>query len=353
MKIRSQKRKKNTVHLEVEEEYSKFAEAIEKSLLAAGREIKIPGFRQGKAPKDMIRQAINPEYVESRAAQDLIADLYPLVIDETKIEPIDYPNIDIVESKKDQPFVFKISVDVYPEVKLGKYKGLKVEKKSAEIAEEEIDKTLGNFQERFAKTDAEGNREVMPLDDEFAKKVSRFQTLAELRSEIRSAMQNEKKAAVEADVKDKLVAATSDDAELDVPNGMIEREINIMLDELRTTLMRSGLTLDDYLKGVNKEEKAMREEMRKSAEIRVKGKIVLKAVAAEEKMSVSEEEVEVELQSMAAASGEKIEELKKRLDDGVREYIEEYLLRKKALDFLVEKAKITILDEPQGKEEKA
>ena len=143
MKIRSQKRKKNTVHLEVEEEYSKFAEAIEKSLLAAGREIKIPGFRQGKAPKDMIRQAINPEYVESRAAQDLIADLYPLVIDETKIEPIDYPNIDIVESKKDQPFVFKISVDVYPEVKLGKYKGLKVEKKSAEIAEEEIDKVIG------------------------------------------------------------------------------------------------------------------------------------------------------------------------------------------------------------------
>lgn len=363
MKIRSQKRENNTVHLEVEEDYGKFAEAAEKALLAAGREIKIPGFRQGKAPKDMIRKAINPEYLDSRAAQNLIGDLYPQIIDEAKLEPVDYPNVDvdypnvdIVEQKKDKPFVFKVSVDVYPEVKLGKYKGLKVDKKPTEVTEEEIDKTLANFQERMAKTDAEGKKELPPLDDEFAKKVSRFQTLTELKTEVRTAMENEKKAASEADVKDKLVAAASEDAEVEVPGGMIEREINIMLDELRSSLMRSGLTLDDYLKGVKKDEKAMREEMRKSAEIRVKGKVVLKAIAAAEKMAVSDEELETELKNMAAASGEKIEDLKKRLDEGIKDYIDEYLLRKKALDFLVEKAKVKLLEpqevKDQPKEEK-
>jgi len=340
VKIRTQKREGNRVILEVEEEYSRFEEAAEKALVEVGKEIKLPGFRPGKAPREMIERAVNREAVEHRAEQNLISEIYPEIIDVARLEPVDYPNVEILQQEKEKAFIFKLSVDVYPLVKLGRYKGLRVEKKSTEVTGEEIVKILGNLQERFAVTNAEGKKELLPLDDEFAKKVSRFGTLAELKEEVREALQKEKMAEAEADVKNKLIAAASAEAQVEIPPAMVEREIGVMLDELRTSLAQSGLTLEDYLRGAKKEEKSLRDEMRKSAEIRVKGKVVLKAVAEAEQMKITPEEVQAELKSLAESSEQKPEELEKNLGEGGRKYIEDYLLRKKALDFLAEKASI-------------
>lgn len=340
MRILSQKREGNKVLLEVEEDYKQLLKAVDKSLVEAGKEIKVPGFRQGKAPRELVERALNPEAIEARAAQNLISEIYPKLIDETKIEPIDYPNVEIVEQKKNKPFIFKISVDVYPEVKLGKYKGLKVEKKVVEIKDEEIVKVLGNFQERFAKTGPDGKKEVLSLDDEFAKKVSRYGTLAELKEEVRQTMQKDREAQSEADLKNNLIAAASAEAKVDIPNGMIEREVEIMLDELRSSLTQSNLTLEDYLKGIKKEEKTLRDELRKSSGVRVRGKVVLKAVAEAEKMKITDEEMENEIKSMAESSGKDVAAAKKNLEEGSRKFIDDYMLRRKALDFIVEKAKI-------------
>ena len=267
MKIRGQKREGNRAILEVEEDYSRFEQSVGQALAAAGREIKLPGFRPGKAPREIVERSINREAVEHRAAQNLIAESYPKIVDEARIKPVDYPNVDIIQQEKGQPFVFKLSVDVYPEVKLGKYKGLKVEKKANET---------------------------------------------------------------EGDVKDQLVAAVSAEAKVDIPPAMVEHEIDLMLDELKTSLSQSNLTLEDYLRGAKKEEKGLRDEMRKSAEIRMKGKIVLKAVAAAEKIKVLPEDLQAEIKALGIEKG---------LSEGSREYIEDYLLRKKALEFLVKEAK--------------
>lgn len=340
MNIRSQKREGNRVIIEVEEDFFRFEKAFEKAVADAGKEVKLPGFRPGKAPREMVEKALNREAVEHYAAQNLVSEIYPQIIKEAKIEPVDYPNVEILQQEKGKPFVFRISVDVYPEVKLGKYKGLKVEKKSAAVTEDEVLRVLGNLQARFAVTNAEGKKELLPLDDEFARKVSRYGTLAELKEEIREALQKEKMAEVEADVKNKLIAAASAEAKVEIPPAMIEREIDIMLDELKTSLAQSNLTLEDYLRGTKKEERSLRDEMRKSAEIRVRGKVVLKAVAEAEKLSVSPEEKEKELKALAESSGQNPEELEKKLGEEGKKFIEDYLLRKKALDFLLEKAKI-------------
>ena len=170
MKIRSQKREGNIVTVEVEEDYAAFAVAVEQSLAEAAKEVKLPGFRQGKAPKDMVEKALDRAVVENRAAQDLISDTYPKILDAGQIEPVDYPNIELVTLEKDKPLVYKISVEVYPEVKLGKYKGLKVEKKPTQVTEAELVTVLGRLQERFATKNAEGKLELLPLDDEFAKR---------------------------------------------------------------------------------------------------------------------------------------------------------------------------------------
>ncbi|MDD5382725.1 MAG: trigger factor, partial [Candidatus Margulisbacteria bacterium] len=237
-------------------------------------------------------------------------------------------------------FIFKLIVDVYPEVKLGKYKGVKVEKKEAKVTEEDVLKVLGNIQDRYAKPGPDGKKEVSALDDEFAKKVSRFGTLAELKEEIRSVMLKDREAEADADLKNRLIAEAATDTKADLPPGMVEREIDIMLDELRASLSQNGLTLEDYLKGIKKEEKTLRNEVRRAAEIRAKGKVVLKAIALTEKLAVTPQEIEAEMKVIASGSTETLAEMKKRLGEEGMKYMEEYLLRKKALDFLMAKAKI-------------
>jgi len=337
MKIISNSREGNKVLIEVEEEYTQFEKAQEKALVKAGREIKIPGFREGKAPKEMVKKAMNQEYVDSHAAQELISELYPQILEETKIDPVDFPKVDILEQEKNKPFKFKIEVDVYPEVKLGKYKGLKLEKKKAEVTEDDVMKVLENIRTRMS----QGKEKEITLDDEFAKQISRHGTLAELKAEAQVTMQKEKESEAEADLKNKAIAEASKDAELDIPAAMIEREVDVMLDELRSSLASSKLTLDDYLKGIKKEESALRDELKKSSEIRVKGKLVLKAIAEAEEIKVEDSEMEEELKALAQASGREL----KDVDEGTKKYIEEYVLRRKALDFLVEKAKVTEVEQ--------
>ncbi|MFH1826581.1 MAG: trigger factor [bacterium] len=340
MKINSQTREGNKIILEVEVDYSQFLAAVDKTLGEAGKQIKIPGFREGKAPKEMVERAIDRKYLESQAAQNLIGDLYPKIIEETKIEPVDYPNIEILEQKKKKPFVFKVTVDVYPDVELGKYKGIKVDKTMIEVSDDEIAKVLGNLQQRMAKAGPDEKKEISPLDDEFAKKVSRFGTLAELNEELKQTMIKDRTAQAEADVRNKLVAEISQDAKVEIPAGMVEREISIMLDELKNSLAQSGLTLEQYLQSIKKEEQTLRDELKKSAEIRVKGKVVLRAVAKAEKIEISDEEMAKEIEEMAKSSGQKPEDLKQRMNQSFKEYVEDYMLRRKALDYVMEKAKI-------------
>ena len=249
--------------------------------------------------------------------------------------------MEIKQLESGKPFVFKITVDVYPEVKLGKYQGLKVEKKSAAVTEEEILALLGRLQERFSITNAEGKKELLSLDDEFAKKVSSFGTLAELKEEVKTTMLKDKEAEAEADLRNKLVAEAIAKVEVELPAGMIEREIDIMLDELAGSLAQSGLTVEDYLRGTKKEMENLRQEMRKAAEGRVKGKVVLKAIAEKEEIKVTDDDIKKELTQISAETGQPLDHLEKNFNESARRgYMEEYLMRQKALDYLVAKAEI-------------
>ncbi len=172
--------------------------------------------------------------------------------------------------------------------------------------------------------------------------MSRYQTLEELKKELRESMQRDKEGQEDAEVRNKLIAGASADAKMDIPNGMLEREIDIMLDELKNSIAPMNLSLEDYLKGIKKDIKTMREELHKSAKVRVMGKVVLKAVAEAEKMNVSDEEMNEELKALASAGGQAPEDLS-NLDEHARKYIVDYLLRRKALDFMVEKAKVKIV----------
>lgn len=421
MKITKQEKNKNQYKFEIESDFESFKKARNEVIADFAKEMKVPGFRPGKAPKNIVEQNLNIEAVNDKAAQHLISTLYPKIISETKIDPVDYPNVEILKFEEGKPFQFSLTVDVYPEIKLGKYKGLKASKKSMAVTEDEVIKFLGDLQNRFAKhvditdgsaekddlvdlsiqAEAEGaqikrwprelehfplglgyisqefdnevvgmkpaeekefkvtfpatynvaeiagkevsfkvkvksihRKELLSLDDEFAKMVSNYGSMAELKEEVKKNLEMEKKEESEADLKNQLITLVSADAEVDMPEALVRIESDLMLDELKTSLSRSNLTLEDYLKSLKKTENEIRTELRKPAESRAKGKVVLKKISEVENITVAPHDLDTEIALMAQGTDRSTDEYKKSLGHGGLEYVNDYLLRRKALDFL-------------------
>lgn len=427
MKILKNVREGNKVTLEIEESAEELQKSVEITLKEAAEDMHLPGFRKGKAPKAMIEKNLNQKAIDDHSAQQLIGQLYAKIIKETKIDPVGYPKIDIKKLARGNPFVFTLELEVYPEVTLGKYKGLSVEKKSVTVTEDEVIKVIGDLQNRMSKwkdvtdraskeqdvldLEVEANsdgteiktwprdmqyypvgskyispdfdkelvglelntekefsikfaadyqvkevadkevkfkvkvkkiqeKELTPLDDAFAKQVSKFGSLAELKVELTKNLEEEKKQASESDLKNKLVEEASKGTDLDIPQAMVDSEIQIMLDEMKGSLARSNITLENYLKSIGKNEEDMISEFINPANQRVKGKIILKAIAEKEKIEATVDDINEELTPYAAQEKKTADELRESLNDGQIDFLKESILRRKALDFLVEHAKI-------------
>jgi trigger factor len=376
---------------------------------------------------DLVEKNINRAAVEDEAIQDLISEAYPKILEETKYRPVDYPSIKVISREEGKPLVFSLEIDLYPEVKLGKIKGIKVQALSTEVEEKDVLDTLGSLQNRFAKysevsrpaengdlvvldlTSKEGDkdfpifnkkamsfpigaawidkrfdealigikvgetkeftlkfddkhaikdvqgkkitfsatatkisgRELEPLTDEFAKKVSGLGTLAELKEEVMRSLKGEKAAQADATVKDQLVAGLLKECEVDVPEAMVRVETEIMVDELKQSLAENRLTLDAYLKSVRKTEAEIKAELKPGAEVRTKSKVIMRAIAEQEGLKCTEDEFDAELMKYAAAEGETLDNYKKKVGPNARDFIDDYIVRHKALDFVLSHAKIS------------
>ncbi len=151
MKILKQEKLGNQVTLEIEEEYSKLEPKIEKAYTEASREVNVPGFRLGKVPAGLLKKYIHEEAVIDRAVQFLFSDIYPDIVNASGIKPVDYPGVELKKLDKTSPIIFTVKVDVYPEIKLGNYKKLALEKRSTEVTDADIDKTIGYIKQNYSK----------------------------------------------------------------------------------------------------------------------------------------------------------------------------------------------------------
>ena len=339
MKILKQEKKGNQEILEIEEEYSKLKPHIDEAYVEASREVKIPGFRQGKVPADLMKKYINEEAVIDRAVQLLISDIYPAMIDSTKIRPVDYPNVEIKKLEKGTPIIFNVKVDVYPEIKLGAYKKITLKKHVAKVLDEDVEKTIDFIKKGYAKQTKTLENDL-PLDDEFAKKVSRMNTMQELRAMIRSNIEEEKKREADQSTRDDVTHKLSEIVEADIPKGMIEREIDSMLSDLEVSLKRNRMTLESYLSAVKKDMNKLRDEMKSSAEVRIKAKLALESIAEKEKLEVEQKDIDAEIEAIAQHYGKTAEAYKSEVSGEVMDSIKEYMLREKAIDFVISKAKV-------------
>lgn len=339
MKILKQDRKDSQVTLEIEESYSSLDPHIEKAYKEVASDVKIPGFRQGKIPANVIKKYINEEAVMDRALQMLISDLYPEIINESKLKPVDYPNVEVKQLKSGQPVIFEIKVDVYPQIKLGNYKGIQVKSKATSVEEKEVDNTIEFIRKNYADQNKVKTEDVV-LDDDFARKVSRLNTYVELRETIKSNIEEEKKHESEASIKDEVTRKLADIVEADVPGGMVAREVENMISDLEISLKRNRMTLKSYLSAIKKDIEKLKEEMKPAATVRVKAKLALEEIVLKEKITIEDSELDKELNILAQQSGKSPEEYKKELSTDVMDTIKEFLVRDKAIDLVVSKAKI-------------
>lgn len=181
-------------------------------------------------------------------------------------------------------------------------------------------------------------KELPVLDDEFAKDVSEFDTLKELRKSIQDKLEEENKKKAKYETEDAVVKAVCDNVKLDIPSGMIETEIDNMTKEIEQRLMYQGMKLEQYLQMLGKSMEDFRKEYEEQATTSVKNRLVLEAIIKEEKIEPDKEAVDAKVKEMAELYGKKEEELKE--NEGFMKYIEESMKNEKVVEFLVENAKI-------------
>lgn len=193
-------------------------------------------------------------------------------------------------------------------------------------------------------------KELPELDDEFAKDVSEFDTLDELKASIKEKLEKNNEQRAKYETEDEAIKAVCENAKLDIPSGMIELEVDNMLKDFEQRLSYQGLNLEQYLKMIGRTEEEMRKEYEPQATEAIKSRLVLEAVINAEKIEASEEEVKAKMEEMANNYGKKVEELSE--NENLKKYLEDGIKSEKALEFIVKNAKITEKAKEAKKEEK-
>ena len=181
-------------------------------------------------------------------------------------------------------------------------------------------------------------KELPVVDDEFAKDVSEFDTIKELKASIKEKLEEENKNKAKYETEEEAIKTVCDNTEIDIPSGMVETETDNMIKDIEQRLMYQGLNFAQYLQMMGKTEEDMRKEMKEQAERQVKTKLVLGAIVEAEKIEATDEEVKAKLEEMATMYGKDAKDLE--ANESLKAYIAESVKTEKAISFIVDNAKI-------------
>jgi trigger factor len=298
------------------------------ALKILGEELEIDGFRKGKAPEDVVKKYLPEIAILEKMAELAISDLYPKTVAEEKLDVIGRPDVAITKLARGNALEFKVKATVLPEIKLPEYKKIvKAEWKdeSEEVTEEEVENAIKDIQkmrahqklhdsgvehdhdaEGRASTDtarhdsAESDDQLEPLTDDFVKTIGNFTTVAEFREKLRDNMKAEKKVTNKDKNRSRMIEAITKETKADVPEILIQSELDKMIMQLRDTVERAGLDFNEYYKQMNKTEEEVKKDLKPDAEKRALMELVLFEIAKVEKLTPSEEEVMKEADALLA-----------------------------------------------------
>ena len=425
MKVSAEKIENQQVVLTIEVEAAEVSKAEDRACKRIAGRVNIPGFRKGKAPKKVVEGHVGKEYIMDEAFDLIYPKAFADALKEQELEPVTRPDVDVVTLESGKDLVFKVTFTNRPEVTLGEYKGLNVEKKVAEIKDEDVDKQLANFQDRqgklvdvpegtavsdgdFTTLDFKGfvdnepfeggegkdyplqigsksfipgfedqligakigeekevnvtfpedyhaealagkpavfkctirsikHKELPPIDDELAKKVSTFQTLEELKADIRKNLQENAERVAENEHRTKIIEMATNNITVDIPPVMIDNRVNTMVQEMAMRIEQQGLNMEQYLQYAGTDIAKIREEYRETAEKNVKTDLMLEEVAKAENIKVEAADLDAEVAAMAAAYGATPKQVRKIITEQGRLADLTYtVLHKKTMQFIID-----------------
>ena len=418
----------HVVELTIEVPAADVAAGIKAAVKRIASQVNVPGFRKGKAPRNVIEMNYGKEAVVNEAYDFLVNQNYTAALQENKIVPVSQPEIEQVQFEEGKDLIFKATVTKRPDVKLGDYKGLDAKKEEAKVTDEQIQDQLKNIAEQqaemvvadkdakveqgdFAVIDFKGTvdgkafdggegksyplqigsgnfipgfedqlvgakagddvtvkvtfpedyfvadlagkeaefathihdikRKQLPeLNDEFAKANSSYETIEELKADLRKKMEEDaERRAVDA-YNGELIKTAVENAEVDIPEVMVADRVEQMIQELAMSMEGRGLKLEDYLKFSNKTVEELREEYKETAAENVRTDLVLDAIAVEEKIEVTPDDMNREIFMMAQNFGANPQEVWDIIaKEGRVSMLAGSVARKKAARFIVDNAK--------------
>ncbi len=419
---------KHTVKLTIEVPADEFRADLDRTYRSIANEIKIPGFRKGKAPNQIIDAQVGQDVVLDEFVNARVPGYFRSAVSEEDLAPIGNPDVDVEQIEPGKPLIFTATVEVRPRLELGPedYKGVQVEKPAIEVSEDEIDAWIERLRRQFAELEPvtrpaqEGDfvtvnvtvkkdgDEVEPLtredylyaigsgeygsamdaqmlgkkpgdilafddvlpdglgedlagqkasfsvlvkdvkglklpeiDDELAKTASEFDTMPQLRDDLRTKIAEVKEREAESAVRDRVLQAMIDTVDVELPDSLVEDETRHRILHAEERAQRVGISLDRYLELQGWDRDRLNEDSRDHALRAIKADLVLEGVARAENIEVSAEEIGTEISALAQAYREDPRVLAKKLDEsGQIVTLAGDIIRSKALDILVEHADI-------------
>ena len=373
--IKCEKLEKSMAELQFSIDAEAFKGAVADVFKKEGKKYSVPGFRKGKAPRSLIEKMYGADVFTYDAINELFPAAYEAAVKEAGIEPVGRPEVSVDAASETEGVTLTVKVAVMPEVKVGNYNGLTVEKTVHTVTDETVDAELKRVQERNAREltregaaengdiadiDFEGfvdgvafeggkaavfkiklhevkYKELPALDDELAKDCSEYDTLEEFKESIRKNNQEQLDKQDDLAVENALVDQVIESMEAEIPQAMYDTRMDEMVNDFAFRVEQQGLRLEDYLKYMGQTVDQFRASFMPQAEKQVKIRLALEAVAAAENIEASEEDVSAEIKRIA--------DQYKMEEDKVRELVNVDDLKKdlainKAIDFIKSHANI-------------
>lgn len=438
MSVQVENLEKSMAKLTIEVSAELLEEALQEAYNRQKNKISLPGFRKGKVPRNMIEKMYGPEIFYEDAANVLIQREYGKALEESEVDIVSQPTIDIVQLEKGKPFIFTAEVAVKPEVTLGKYLGVTVTKIDTSVSDEEVDeeverqrksnartitiedraiadgdtavidfegfvdgeafeggkgenypleigshsfidtfeeqligKNAGDevevnvtFPEEYQAEDLAGKpalfkvkiheikgQELPELDDEFAQDVSEFDTLAEYKEDVKKKLQEQKEAAAKRDKEDEALRKIIDKSKMELPEPMIEMQVQNIINDFATRISQQGLTMEQYMQFSGASMDSLKEQVRPDAIERIQSSLVLEEIAKAENIEVPDEDVDKELERLAVAYRTDVASLKEYATEREIQAIKDDLALQKAADLIMENVKERAKPKKKAKEE--
>ena len=381
----------------------------------------VQGFRKGKAPMSIVEKFYGEGVFFEDAVNTLFPDAFEAAVKEHDLDTVARPEIDVEEIGKGKSLVIIADVAVKPEITLGEYKNLTVEKPDSEVSDEEVEKEIEAMREQNARfvtvedrevkekdmllidfngkvdgVEFEGGqaenysiivgsntfipgfeeqlvgmklneekdlsvkfpeeyhaenlagkdavftvkvneikeKELPELDDEFAKDVSEFDTLEDLKADAKAKLQKTKDEYADREIENKLVKMAAENATVEIPEAMIDSQVENMVYDFEYQLKYQGLDLENYLKFTNMSIEGLKEQMRPDAKSRVLNSLVIEAISKSENIESTEEDLEQELAKMAESYKMEVDKLKSTLRPSDMDYIKDTVVARKTVEFI-------------------